>query len=50
MNKEEYKDYIEEQYQDDPEGFVIYLNLLFENLKSKEKRIPPKKAKIRGVG
>ena len=29
MNKEEYKEFIEGQYKDDPEGFVIYLNLLF---------------------
>jgi len=38
MNKEEYKKYVEEQYKDDPEGFAVYLNLLFEFLKGVEKR------------
>ena len=32
MNKEEYKAYIEEQYRDYPEGFKIFLKMLFEFL------------------
>lgn len=43
MNKEEYRQYIEKQYEDDPEGFAIYLDLLFECLKSNEKHESPKK-------
>ncbi|MFX0137235.1 MAG: hypothetical protein ACFFDN_26595 [Candidatus Hodarchaeota archaeon] len=38
MNKKEYKDFIDEQYKDDPEGFAIYLNLLFEVLRAQQKR------------
>jgi len=32
MNKEEYKAYIKMEYKNDPEGFKIFLKLLFEFL------------------
>jgi len=32
MKKEEYKAYIEEQYRDDPEGFKMFLKMLFKFL------------------